>query len=108
MCIRAKADKFKHFCGTNKKNAFGSPVDILHNGNVIWTLPAKFRNFEKCLPYDQVDLKNDVFQFKATGDDDVCITALSFNHQKIMIGKNRRKNRESQSQGSFLSVLQTL
>ena len=99
MCIRAKADKFKHFCGTNKKNAFGSPVDILHNGNVIWTLPAKFRKFEKCLPYDQVDLKNDVFQFVPTGDDDVCITELYFNDQKMMFGKNQN----SPSQGYFLN-----
>ena len=88
-------------CGSNKKNAFGSPVDILHNGNVIWTLPAKFRNFEKCLPYDQVDLKNDVFQFVPTGDDDVCITELYFNDQKMMFGKNQN----SPSQGYFLTLI---
>ena len=99
ICIRAKTSNFKQMCGSNKKTAFGSPIDILHNGNVIWTLPAKFRKFEKCLPYDQVDLKNDVFQFVPTGDDDVCITELYFNDQKMMFGKNQN----SPSQGYLLN-----
>ena len=56
-------------------------------------MPAGFRKFEHCMSYDEVDLKNDNFQFISTGDDDVCITELSMNNQKIMIGRNR--NRQS-------------
>ena len=52
-------------------------------------MPAGFRKFEHCMSYDEVDLKNDNFQFISTGDDDVCITELSMNNQKIMIGRNR-------------------
>ena len=52
-------------------------------------MPAGFRKFEHCMSYDEVDLKNDNFQFISTGDDDVCITELSLNNQKIMTGRNR-------------------
>ena len=31
-------------------------------------MPAGFRKFEHCLSYDQVDLKNDNFQFISTGN----------------------------------------
>ena len=68
---------------------------------MIATIPAKFRKFEYCLSYDEIDMKNDVFQLQSTGDDDVCITELSINNQKMLFGKNRN----SQSKGSYTIVL---
>lgn len=96
FCISATSSKnFKHCSpGGDRHNAFGSPIQVLQNGNLIATIPAKFRKFEHCLSFDGVDLKNDNFQFKLTGDDNVCITELSLNNQKILTGQNNDRQRE--------------
>ena len=45
-----------------------------------------FRKFKQCWSYDEIDIKYDDIQLKSTGDDDVCITELYINNQKILTG----------------------
>jgi len=45
----------------------GSPIELLQNGNLIYTVPARFSDDEFCLPAGLFDAENDVFEFKYTG-----------------------------------------
>ena len=50
-------------------------MELLQNGNVIHTFQPLFNDDEKCLPIDEVDQTNDVFELRSTGNDGV-----SFQH----------------------------
>ena len=67
FCISATSSKHRKLCSRKHKAAHGSAINILQNGNIIATMPAGFRKFEHCMSFDEVDLKNDNFQFISTG-----------------------------------------
>ena len=55
--------------------------------NHVATLERRETEMEFCLPIDQVNIMDDVFTLKATGMG-VCITSLTVNNEKLLVGKN--------------------
>jgi hypothetical protein len=60
----------------------GDPVEILHNGNLVTTVPHAFTEFNYCFT-TPVDEENDTIQFRITGDDGVCFASLRVNNVDI-------------------------
>ena len=64
----------------------GGAIELLYNGEVVGTLPTKSRELEYCRPIDEVDIANDLFEFQSTTNDGVCITSLTVNNEKLLVG----------------------
>ena len=47
-----------------------------------------FNDFEYCFRSDQIDKINDQFQLERTNSDGVCITSLTVDGKRILVGKN--------------------
>jgi len=54
-------------CVVNPQAHEGSPIELLQNGNLIHTVPARFSDDEFCLPAGLFDAENDIFELKYTG-----------------------------------------
>ena len=67
FCIRIQSNDQNCNSGTWT----GSPITLSHNNVVIDTLESGFEDYKYCLPFDQVDIENDIFDFKIQGDDGV-------------------------------------
>ena len=44
------------------------------------------------MSFDQVDEENDRFQLQSSNTDGVCITSISVNDVKVLVGKNNDKS----------------
>ena len=78
-------------CGNHPKPSaswHGGAIELLHNGDVVATLPTRGQQLEYCLPIDEVDVANDQFEFKSTTTDGVCITSLTVNNEQLLVGQN--------------------
>ena len=67
FCIRATSTE-QAPCGGSWYT--GDPVEILHNGNLVATVPHAFTEFNYCFT-TPVDEENDTIHFRITGDDGV-------------------------------------
>ena len=47
-----------------------------------------FNDFEYCFRSDQIDKINDQFQLERTNSDGVCITSLTVDGKRMLVGKN--------------------
>lgn len=64
----------------------GDPVEIFQNGKKVGQMASGTKMFRFCLPYDQVNIENDVFKIARSGDDGVCVTSLSVDGNDITLG----------------------
>ena len=67
MCIRIISNDQNCNSGTWT----GSPISLSRNDVVIDTLETGFEDYKYCLPMDQVDIENDIFDLRIQGDDGV-------------------------------------
>ena len=59
-----------------------------NKSNLLNPFESEFEDFEFCLPSDQVDEINDQFSLENGGNDGVCVTELTVNGEKMLVGKN--------------------
>ena len=78
MRIRGVLGKPAEFCIEIESNPSkchqhrnGDQIDLFHNNVVKATIPRNFEKFSFCLPFNYVDIKNDEFKLRATGNNDV-------------------------------------
>lgn len=54
-----------------------SPITLFRNGNEVGILSSGWDQADFCLPIDQVDFKNDIFELVIYGSDGVSIIKMS-------------------------------
>ena len=67
----------------------GGNIHFNVNGVQERVLSRGFRDFKYCVPLDEIDIKNDQFQFESSSTDGVCITNLLVNGKQMLVGKNK-------------------
>ena len=68
----------------------GKEIYLHINGKHHRTLDKGFREFTYCLSADDFNIKNDIVQLKSSNTNGVCISSLSINGKKILVGKVRK------------------
>lgn len=108
FCIRLHSGEAACPSGSHGSSWEGDSIAIYHNGVFEAGTQYGFTNFEYCLPLDQVDVENDIFEFENGGDDGVsnlyfpsplsafdsairlikvCLESIIMNDQEIFLGK---------------------
>ena len=80
MVVRSSED---YPCGSYWQ---GGDIKIFHNGQSKATFPSGFNEQQYCIPFQELDVKNDRFQLKASNNDGVCIQSLLVNGQQLLVG----------------------
>ena len=77
VCIQAISGASDH-CGSEHWS--GHEIEVLQNNHVIGMLPAGFENHKICIYHEKVDIINDVFELRRTGNNGVSklVDVLSF------------------------------
>ena len=65
VCITATSGASDQ-CGP--ENWSGHDIEILHNRNVIGILPSGFERQQICIFNDEIDIENDIFELRRTGN----------------------------------------
>ena len=97
FCIAIKSgpdqDLCQHHIAKNgPKQWRGGDISINHNGKTIATMETGTRTFKHCLPMEDVDVENDVFQLTNFDNDGVCITSLEVNNKQVTVGMSDQPN----------------
>ena len=71
FCIRLHSGQPACPYGSHGSSWEGDSISIYHNGVFEASTQYGFTNFEFCLPSNQVDIENDIFEFENGGDDGV-------------------------------------
>ena len=64
----------------------GGKIYINHNQKRKATIPSEFKNYQFCIPFNQVDVMNDQFQLQSSNNNDVCIEKFFVNDKQIFVG----------------------
>ena len=64
----------------------GGKLFINQNQKRIATIPSGFKYHQFCIPFDQVDVKNDQFQLQSSNNNNVCITHFFVDGKQIFVG----------------------
>ena len=68
ICIEATSGASDK-CGSEYWS--GHEIEVLQNNHVIGIIPAGFENHKICIFKEKVDIANDVFEIRRTGNDGV-------------------------------------
>ena len=64
----------------------GGKIYINHNQKRKAIIPSGFKNYQFCIPSNQVDVINDQFQLQSSNNNDVCIEKFFVNDKQIFVG----------------------
>ena len=96
ICIRATSGQSGEGSGPGcyTNDWPGHEIELLKNNEIIGSFPPGFEDHPICIWRHEVDIQNDVFELRRTGNDGVCITGLYFNDFSILVGRHNKQEKK--------------
>ena len=88
-CIRLRSGGHGECHGTNW---MGDPIQLRRNNNLVYTYARGLKDRQYCFKQEEINLEEDTFELKETGNDGVCIRTMTINSEQILNGPNHDRS----------------